>query len=81
MLTVIRTVHTAPNVIVTRSTPVASIFRLKKVPPSPLPQLGITTVSGLQMRSVTSEVRSCDASSCDLQDVNEGGISVPSKVR
>lgn len=47
---------TAPSYIVTRSMPVASIFRLKKMTPTPIPQLAMTTVGGLQMRSMTAEV-------------------------
>ena len=46
----------APSYIVTRSMPVASIFRLKKMAPTPIPQLTMTTVGGLQMRSTTAEV-------------------------
>ena len=46
----------APSYIVTRSMPVGSIFRLKRMPPTPIPQLAMTTVGGLQMRSTTAEV-------------------------
>lgn len=63
----------APNVIVTRSMPVASIFRLKKLQQYPLPQLGITTVSGLQMRSTTAELIRIgfdeDVSQMDIKNV------------
>ena len=34
----------------------ASIFRLKRTTPTPIPQLAITTVGGLQMRSTSAEV-------------------------
>lgn len=50
------TVHVAPSYIVIRSMPVASIFRLKKLPPTTIPQLAMTTGGGLQMRSTTAEV-------------------------
>ena len=48
----------APNLIVTRSMPISSIYRLKKLNPTPLPPpISINTVGGLQMRSATAEVR------------------------
>ena len=46
----------APNVIVTRSFPVATIFRIKRLPPTPITQLATMTTSGLQIRTVTAEV-------------------------
>ena len=50
----------APSLIVARSIPVSSIYRLKKLGPAILPQpLAIATVGGLQMRSVTAEVCVC----------------------
>ena len=47
----------APNVIVTRSFPVATIFRIKRLPPTPITQLATMTTSGLQIRTVSAEVR------------------------
>ena len=48
----------APSLIVTRSVPISSIYRIKRLPPSLLPPpISINTVGGLQIRSVTAEVR------------------------
>lgn len=47
----------APSLIVTRSMPISSIYRLKKLNPTLLPQpVSISTVGGLQIRSTSAEV-------------------------
>lgn len=46
----------APSVIITRSAPISSIFRLKKLPSMQLTTSGIITTGGLQLRTLTAEV-------------------------
>ncbi|XP_064399586.1 myotubularin-related protein 5-like isoform X3 [Halichondria panicea] len=46
----------APNLVVTRSMPISSIIRLKKLGPSIIPLINTSTVGGLQIRSTTSEL-------------------------
>ena len=49
-----------PNLLVTRSVPIASIYRLKVISQVPIPSLTLQAVRGLQIRSSTAEVSLLD---------------------